>query len=420
MLGASPHLLRRPGFGQYVASISADALASWATQVLLITLIGLTKPGRIIAYSGGALLIGLPPLLLAPLAGVLIDRTSRRNALFGSELAKSLLLGLIPIAYLTTHSLLLVWLLIFLVFVADTFKNSSAPALLPELVQTGQLVQANSVSAIGHRAATLIGMFVTGYVIAAIGWQASSLAIGLVQAGAACLLLGVRVPVTRALPDPSPDQPIHDRAGPDLSDQLRSFVQDLSAVLVQIRRNRYVAFVVLSIVICYSISAVAYTALLFLLQQVLGLDSRGVSIYLGLLAVGMLLGAALAGIVGDRLRPTRAIILGSTLIGMLLLVGPWLIQLWFLALVALTAGIAFAWIRIAQPVILQRQIAPELQGRIFATREFLANLVFIAVTATIGLVSLITMLNTVLVLIGVALVGLSVTGWLMLSGRTEV
>jgi drug/metabolite transporter (DMT)-like permease len=117
----------------------------------------------------------------------------------------------------------------------------------------------------------------------------------------------------------------------------------------------------------------------------------------------MILGAVLLGILGERVSKTRIIIFGIALIGGLFVAGTWLVNIWFLGVVALLAGVTFSGISIAQTSLLQTKVALDVQGRIFATREFFSNLTFILVTFAIGLLSLMTVLRSLLLIVGAAL-----------------
>jgi hypothetical protein len=124
------------------------------------------------------------------------------------------------------------------------------------------------------------------------------------------------------------------------------------------------------------------------------------------------------GAASERLPQTLVIVFGIAVIGVLFLAGPWLMNRWFLALVALLSGATFSWIGIAQTSILQTRVGLEIQGRIFATREFFSNVTLILTTFGIGLVSLMTALKSLLLVVGAALLVIAGFG-LWLARRLE-
>lgn len=406
-------VLRQSDFRYLVSTTTIDALGVRLTHMLLIALVAASQPGEIFAYAQGSMIVGLPPILLAPFIGVLVDRWNRRNTLFVTHLVQTGLLLLAPVLFMLTGSLIPAWLILFTFFAADVFKNSSAPALLPAIVPPENTLVANSLWYAFARAATVIGMIFGGYLVKLTGWQASFAVNGVVHLVAGLLLLGISnrpafhpVPATQDL-------------GTALARSGHKFFQELVAVLRLIISNRYVAFVMFTVVAALGITGIAYTLLAYIVQQVMGLGTAGVGIYSGIMAAGMLGGSILIGIFADRIRRTRLIIFGLAAIGLLLLIGPWLVNRWFVGIIALIAGGAFSGIGIAQTTVLQTRVAAEAQGRIFATREFFGNVMFLATTLLLGITSLIASYQLLLVLSGVTLLLFCLLGWLLVRNLED-
>jgi predicted MFS family arabinose efflux permease len=413
-------LFRLRDFRYLVSSCALDALGSRITHMLLITLIALGNPGQMLAYSQGSLVFSLPPIIFSPFVGVLVDRWDRRRTLFASHLTEAALLVLAPVLFLLTRNLTPAWIILFLFFTADVFKNSTAPALLPGIVTQDQILPANSIWFTAARAASVIGMVGGGYLVRWVGWQVSFELDAAIRLAAALLILGIAArPAFRpasAAAGPVEAGPHMPTLGSALAQAGHRFVRQIWEVIVLVGQNRHVAFVMFSIFISFCITGIAYTILLFLIQQVLKLGAPGVGIYTGILAVGMLVGAVLIGLVGSRFSQPRIIVAGCGAIGALFLIGPWLINVWFIGIVALVAGLAFSWIGIAQTSILQTRVAPDIQGRIFATREFFSNVAFLATTLVIGVVSLMTVLKTLLIVVGAGLLVFAGLGYWIVSG----
>jgi MFS family permease len=406
MLSRFKDVLRLRDF-RYLAGASAvDAPGSRLMLILLSALIARAQPGKVIAYSQGSLLFALPPILLAPFIGVLADRWDRRRTLAFAELSKVGILLAVPLVSFLTRSWTPIWLLIFLFFAADIFKNSTAPPLLPSIVRPEQIMTANSLWFALARATTVIGFLGGGYLVRLAGWKLSFAANALIHLAAGLLVLGI-------LPSPAfrartpANIPLHHA----LRDSLRRFSGQLKEVILVVGQNRYVAFAMFSLLVSSSITGVAYTILQYLVQQKLNLGEAGIGVYMAILAGGMLLGAVLIGLAGDRLSKTRIVVYGCAAIGGLFLIGPWFINVWFIGVMALVAGVAFSGIGIAQTAILQTRVTPEIQGRIFATREFLANVALVAITVPIGAISLVADLTWLLLAIGGGLLVLAAIGY---------
>jgi MFS family permease len=160
------------------------------------------------------------------------------------------------------------------------------------------------------------------------------------------------------------------------------------------------------------ISSVSYTILIYLVQQVLGLGTGGVGMFAGVLAVGMIAGAASMSYVRQRINQPLVVALMILLYGLLFLASPWLITVWFMIVVALIAGIAFSWLGVVQNTMLQEEVSVDIRGRIFSTREFITNVAFLLTTLFIGALGDLTSYRIVLVAIGASLTLIAVGGLL--------
>lgn len=386
----------------YLALAGAmSQLGDRLSHMLLITIIGLSAPGKLLAYSGGSLAFVIPTLVLSPIAGVLVDRWNRKNTIARTHLLQTAILGLTPFAIALTRSFLPFWIALTLFFGLDIFNNTANPALLPSLVKRDEILAANSASLFFARIATVLGMVIGGFLIKWVGWQRG------IWIDASChLIAGVLVMniSMRAGENSAPAPPR--QPGPVLSLVGNAFVRffsELGEVFRLVIVNPLVAFVLGSIVISTFISAVAYTILIYLVQQVLGLGTAGVGIFAGILAVGMIAGAVLIGLLPRNInRPL--VVAGVILVyGLLFFIGNWLINLPFMVVVALVAGIAFSWLGVVQNTMLQEEVAENIRGRIFSTREFITNATFLLTTLFIGTLGDLTSHRLALLVIGIVL-----------------
>ena len=87
------------------------------------------------------------------------------------HLIQAVLIFLTPMLVMLTHSTLPIWILVVLFFSLDLFNNTSRNALVPDLVEHNELVQANSLITTFARVATFIGMVGGGYLVHSVGWQ---------------------------------------------------------------------------------------------------------------------------------------------------------------------------------------------------------------------------------------------------------
>ncbi len=127
----------------------------------------------------------------------------------------------------------------------------------------------------------------------------------------------------------------------------------------------------------YSVG-IAYTA------EVLGAGSSGYVFILSVFAVGMFLGAALAGVVGRYLSRRDAFVGALAVFGVALL-GFSLIGIYSVALVlAAVAGMAVATFYVTVYTYLQEKVEDELRGRVFAALESMLRISLLVSLAATG------------------------------------
>ena len=406
-------VLRIRNFCLLVASGSMSQLGDRLTHMLLITVIAVANPGKLMAYSTASLAFVLPTMLIAPIAGVLVDRWDKRKVLGFTHIIQSALLVIAAFLIIALKSFAPFWVALFIFFGLDVFNNTSVPALMPRLVAKRKLLVANSVNLTFARVATVLGMVVGGFLIKWTGWKygmfinaSTHLTAGLLALAISGVFIAHRF--SPIAPRPSPLAPSAFRL---VAHSFRQLFTDLADVVRVIGRDRLVAFVMASLVVTMFVSSVSYTVLIYIVQQVLKLGTGGVGIFAGFLAVGMIAGAASMSFIRRRINQPMVVVLVILLYGLLFLASPWLITVWFMIVIALVAGVAFSWLGVVQSTMLQEEVPEEIRGRIFSTREFITNVAFLLTTLFIGALGDLTSYKTVLAAIGVVLCTLAILGW---------
>lgn len=135
-------LLRVPGFRLLLAGFFLSAVAPWAGRTaILIWAYSLTHSGVTVSLVG--LMEALPFLVLAPVAGVLVDRWSRARTMACAALCQ----GAVMLPLLLVHDASGLWLLLLvtlLVNCAAQFMMPAALAAIPVVVGLDRVAQANS------------------------------------------------------------------------------------------------------------------------------------------------------------------------------------------------------------------------------------------------------------------------------------
>lgn len=175
----------------YVPLLIAQLLSTLGDTLhyiaLVILVFELTGQGLAVAILVVAEII--PVMLLGPVAGVVIDRFSRKHVLIGADLIRAALALSLVWPQGTWHAYLVAAGLA----AGNTFFNPTVQAVLPALVPDDQRLAANSVSWSVGRLVQIVGAAVAGGLIATIGVDAAFVANALTFLLSATLILQLPV-----------------------------------------------------------------------------------------------------------------------------------------------------------------------------------------------------------------------------------
>jgi predicted MFS family arabinose efflux permease len=135
------------------------------------------------------------------------------------------------------------------------------------------------------------------------------------------------------------------------------------------------------------VASIAYTVLVFLVQQSFGLGTTGVGWFGGVVGIGMLAGGFLMGLFGTRINRGYIVIASISLMALIFLLGPIFVTPIYLYSVAFIVGMLFSFIGISQDTILQEDVLKHIRGRIFATKEFVINVTIVISVSLVGIIS---------------------------------
>lgn len=157
---------RRLWTGQVVSEVG-DWLNNIAVLALVIQLAGAASVG--LAVATYAIARHLPLFLFGPLAGVVVDRVSRRRVMIAADVVRAAL----ALGFLLANgfgSLALIYVVGASLFSVSAFFNAAKRASIPNLVGgTEELLAANSLSASTTAATIAVGSALGGLVATALG-----------------------------------------------------------------------------------------------------------------------------------------------------------------------------------------------------------------------------------------------------------
>jgi len=335
--------------GQIVTT-TGTALTNFAVPLWIYL-----ETGSLARFALFAVLGLLPGLLLAPLAGALIDRTSRRRVMLLSSLAaaapKAVLAGLLLTDQAQTwHFYLLVgWL-----SVALTFQRLAFVSAVPQLVPKRYLGHANGLAQTATGVAQFLVPLLAVSLLAAVGLRGILLIDVAAYVVAIGILLAIRFPRTLAL---------HRREG--LGEEI------VGGLRYALRRREFRAM----LGFFATLNLFLFPVIFLLSPLVLGfadLDS------VARVALTGGAGAALGGLVmlvwgGPRRYRMRAVLLGTLGIAVACVVIGLRPSLWTIGAGALGVYFSLGLVNGVYNTIIQTKVPPRFHGRVFALNQMVAQ-----------------------------------------------
>lgn len=346
--------LSTPGLRRLlIAQIPAD-FADWLDFVAIAALLAFVwqvGPG---AFAWLVVALGLPYLLIGPLAGVLVDRTSLRWVLILSNVGR----GLATFGLVFAPDVPVLLGLVFLRSAIDTFFSPAKQAAIQALVPEDRRMAANGISHAINQASKIAGPAVGGLLLLVLTPQSIFLVNAGVSLVAAAILTGLAanlVPSRTATAHPS-------------------IVAGLREGFGEFRRKPVLALG-LTLMAGGYFAMFFYDALIPLLTRALQLEETVFGLAIAAAGAGGVVSSILLGAVAGSWRPFLLMGAGYSVAGPIAVVVGWManasVPIDAVTFIALFGVIGFATAAVVVPfrTIIQREADPERIGRVSAICE---------------------------------------------------
>jgi len=343
-------------FGQLVSlvgsSISDFALGIWVY----------TSSGSVLQFALISLAFVVPKLLIAPLAGVLVDRWNRRTVMLLSDTVHAILMG--SVLLILTFGTLQSWhlyVITALAAISGSFQWPAYQALIPQLVPPSQLGRANGLIDLAYGLAQLAAPLGGGLLLVWLGLPGIVL-IDLLTFGLALVtLLTVRVPdlADRLAP-----------AGSAVVGQSANFWAEFREGWIFIRQDRGLLRLMIYIAVTVFLTSFVNVLTPPLVLAFAGEAELGLILTVG--GVGLLLGGLVMSIWGGPQPRIYGLLIFDLLPAVAMILVGFLTQIPWLAAVAFLFFVGLPISRSSAQSIWQQKVPLHLQGRVFVTRDMLA------------------------------------------------
>jgi KDO2-lipid IV(A) lauroyltransferase len=370
-----------------------------------------------------ALLYCVPFLVIMPAAGAIVDRFNRLHVLIACDACRAFLVALVPLAARVGTVPMLA--LVALVFVLSLIFDVAKLAIVPTLVPASAILEANAVLNMTARIATLFGIVSGGLIVGAGIWNRIGIpgytAAFFIDAATFCVSVITLLRVTTR-----PGE--HDRRPAERAAGIHAYGGaggPLRQAFGAARRNPLVAVVLGSSALLGFVGGCMYAVIVLALQTRTTWGTRGVGFVVGIMACGIVTGAALVELRGRRWRRETIIGCGFVAIAGLLIGAARPFRFPLHGPLSFLAGVALGPSMIAQDTVLHEQVADKLRGRMFSLRDVIVNTAFglSAALAAIG-IAMMSRLGIadpfrIVMLAGAPVVlAMTAAGWLTLRGET--
>ncbi len=341
-------LLRRREFALLWAGQLVSQLGNQLNYVALAWLV-LTTTGSTTLTGGVFLAQILPNALFGWWAGVVVDRFPRRALMIAVDLARSVLVLLIPLS----GQPWVIFPVTFLVSCLSLMFYSAEKSLIPRLIPEEELTEANAYAEMTAQGASLFGPVLAGLLLA---WLASPMHVLYLDA-ASFVVSALALAAMRSRSEPQASSPL----------TLAKLLAEAREGLRYLLRCRFLRLVFLT-AMAGNFLAMPFAVLFPVFsERALKAGPQGFGWLMGGLGAGMVLGSLAAAPLARRLQPATVIYAGMGLLGLsfaLLSASP---NLPLSVLLASLAGFGVAPGNAVVITLVQRITPPEMQGRVFSS-----------------------------------------------------
>ncbi|HZU67433.1 MAG TPA: MFS transporter [Ktedonobacteraceae bacterium] len=372
--------LRHRAFSLLFGGQVISDLGDWLDLLALLSLITFTWKLGAGALAALSVALILPSILVAPFAGVWVDRWPRRTVMIACDLARAVVvLGLVWAPNL--------YVLLALVLAAGIFTSFFDPARQATIrftVPEDDLLAANSLSQLSTQITKVIGPAIGGVIVLAAGPKAAFVADSLSFLLSAIILS--QLPSMQEIlrfaqndmvqarhSEQSEESAGIEAALPSQEEQEEApksnFWSEFVAGISYIVHRKVLAIAVGSMMVTIFI-IFTFDSLAALSVEQLGLNQAYLGLAVGSVGLGTAIGAVIVGQWGNRFHPLGLIGAGKVMSGVLVAilglaliiairgVGAGWLPIWLLM------GLAGAAIFVPYGYILQKETPPQLMGRV--------------------------------------------------------
>ena len=318
----------------------------------------------ILAVTGSTGLMGalmaastVPRVLLAPFAGVFVDRTDRKWLLVGMDAIRGAAVVLVGVAALTGHAE--VWMVFaagVIIGLCAAFFNPSILSVIPDIVKREQVVQANSFFSMIRAGSGILGNSIGGVLYSVLGAPLMFLVNGISYLFSSGTELFLKIPKVH-----------EDR-------ERKDFVADLKDGLRYVWSNTGLRFLMVTAGILNFLSYIALVLIIPLFQRTEWLGPTRYGVIMAVFMTAMIFGMGLTAAVKIPAQ-RRLLIFGLSFVfsTIPLVAFPFFGVFWPMVMAIAIGGFFNAIVNVLIQSVIQLGVPSEHRGKVFGLLETLTQ-----------------------------------------------
>jgi MFS family permease len=374
---------------------SAQALSQLASNTVLAALIAtvVETTGSLTANAVLILTFLLPAVLFSTLGGVLVERGDARLILLGTNVVRAVgtVLFIFIAPTISTANVPLVYLLNFGIATATAIFAPAELTSIPRIVERRHLMAANSIFILTINATFAIGFGVLGPLILNVFGATAVYVIVATMFGLSALAI---LPLPTVKPDRAPA-----RVGDAAGRAVRELFGQLAEGIRFVRQHRVIAWSLTYLGIAASLIGVLGAIGPGFARDILGLSSEDFFFIMGPAGLGAVVGILFLNSYGKGIPKRLVIDIGLVAMGITLVmlaivkpaanffggaavpleeavpaIAPLISLIAVVVVIAVFAGLEYAFVAIPSQTALQEELPPDVRGRIFGILNTLLSL----------------------------------------------
>ncbi|PIQ89042.1 MAG: hypothetical protein COV72_05210 [Candidatus Omnitrophica bacterium CG11_big_fil_rev_8_21_14_0_20_42_13] len=347
-------------------------------QMALIALVYQRAPGSALQLAKIISFTIIPVFIIGPVAGVYVDRWDRRKTMYICDLLRCVLVLLIPLAFFYKRSFFPIYLIVFIIFCISRFFVPAKMAIVPDLVDKGSLLLANSLVATTGMIAAAFGLGLSGILVspAWIGVEGGFYLDSLTFFISAFLIFLI----SKRIATSQKESLINVSRGV-LEVIRKSVFSEMKEGFFYLIKHKELRYIIGVLFLLGAALGSVNTVIIVFVQQALHSATKDLGLLAMFLAGGLFFGSIIYGRFGHRVALFKTIFLSLSCVGFTLIAFSFILKsnphFLVAAVLAIVLGVVISPIITACNTLIHQLSHDEMRGKVFSSVEIVIHLAFL-------------------------------------------